>query len=266
MHAEELLKSGDLDGALNALQDKIRADASNAALRIFLFQLLCVRGDWKRAIAQLKVSAELDKSAEAMAQTYREGIICEVYREKVFAGEKEPLIFGEPQEWCAMMIEALKVGAAGNAAAAADIRARAFDAAPAVSGDIDGQPFEWIADADMRLGPMLEAVVNGRYFWMPFSAIARAVFEPPADLRDAVWTPATLTLANGGEIVALIPTRYAGTATTGSDAEKLARATSWADAGADTFVGTGQRLLATDQGDTALMDVRLLKMAGADDV
>ena len=73
-------------------------------------------------------------------------------------------------------------------------RARAFDAAPAVSGDIDGQPFEWIADADMRLGPMLEAVVNGRYFWMPFSAIARAVFEPPADLRDAVWTPGVSAL------------------------------------------------------------------------
>ena len=69
MQAEDLLKSGDLDGALVALQDLVRGDASNPELRIFLFQLLSVRGEWKRAITQLKVSAELDKLAIPMAQT-----------------------------------------------------------------------------------------------------------------------------------------------------------------------------------------------------
>lgn len=260
MQAEEHLKAGDLDGALTSLQEAIRADASNAALRVFLFQLLCVRGDWKRAIAQLKVSAELDKSATPMAQTYREGIICEVYREKVFSGEKEPLVFGEPQEWIALMIEALKAQATGNHAQAAETRARAFDMAPPVSGQIDGESFEWIADADMRLGPLLEAVVNGRYFWMPFNKIASMSFDAPADLRDAVWTPATIQLINGGEIVALIPTRYAGTAENGTPAEKLARATQWIDLGSDVYAGMGQRLLTTDLGDVALMDVRKLKL------
>ena len=260
MSAEDLLKSGDLDGALTALQDDIRADAANPALRIFLFQLLSVRGDWKRAIAQLKLSAEMDGTATHMAQTYREGIICEVYREKVFTGEKDPLIFGEPAEWIALMTEALKSNAAGKHEQAAETRARAFDMAPSCSGRINGEPFEWIADADMRLGPLLEIVVNGRYFWMPFTSIAKAKFEDPIDLRDAVWTPAEIKLANGGDIVALIPTRYAGTVAEGSDAEKLARATQWRDIGSETYAGLGQRLLTTDLGDTALMDVRLLEM------
>lgn len=260
MSAEDLLKSGDLDGALSALQESIRGDAANPALRIFLFQLLSVRGDWKRAIAQLKLSAEMNAEATAMAQTYREGIICEVYREKVFTGEKEPLIFGEPAEWIALMVEALKSNAAGNAEQAAETRARAFELAPSCSGKIDGQPFEWIADADMRLGPLLEIIVNGRYFWMPFTSIANAKFDDPTDLRDAVWTPAEIKLANGGDIVALIPTRYAGTVDRGGDAEKLARATQWVDLGADTYAGLGQRLLTTDLGDTALMDMRLLEM------
>lgn len=264
MSAEELLKSGDLDGALTALQDRVRADASNAKLRIFLFQLLCVRGEWKRAIAQLKICGEMDPEAVPMAQTYREGIICEVYREKVFAGEKDPLLFGEPQEWMALMAEALKAQAAGKHEVAATTRAKAFEAAPAVSGELNGERFEWIADADMRLGPLLEVVVNGKYFWMPFSAISTAIFEDPADLRDAVWTPCTLTLITGGEVVALIPTRYPGTTEAGDGAEKLARATNWADAGSDTYVGTGQRLLTTDQGDTGIMDVRILKMDVAD--
>lgn len=260
MRSEELLKSGDLDGALAELQDAVRGDASNAKLRIYLFQLLCVRGDWKRAVAQLKVSAELDALATPMAQTYREGIICEVYREKVFAGEKDPLLFGEPQEWMALMVEALKAQAAGHHTQAAETRERAFEAAPSVSGALNDTPFEWIADADMRLGPLLEIIVNGKYFWMPFTAIKSATFEEPADLRDTVWTPAQVTLVTGGDVVALIPTRYAGTAERGTAEQKLSRATDWEDAGSGTYVGLGQRLLTTEAGDTALMDVRTLTM------
>lgn len=265
MLAEDLLKSGDLDGTLAALQDDVRTDAANAKLRIFLFQLLCVRGDWKRAITQLKLCAEMNEVAVPMAQTYREGIVCEVYREKIFRGQKDPLVFGQPQEWTALMIEAHRAQASGNIKEAAEVRAKAFAAAPSVSGELNGEAFEWIADADMRLGPLLEVVVNGRYFWMPFDAIANMTIEPPADLRDAVWTPASLTLRNGGEIVALIPTCYAGTVENGSDAEKLARATSWTDVGFDTYQGMGQRLLTTDLGDTPLMEIRTLKM-NIDDV
>jgi type VI secretion system protein ImpE len=267
MTAEEHLKSGDLAATLDALQTQVRARASDPKLRIFLFQLLCVLGDWKRAITQLKLCGELDAMAVPMAQTYREGIICEVYREKVFSGDKEPLIFGEPQAWTALLVEALKLQAGGNTAAAAALRTQAFEAAPALGGELNGTRFDWIADADMRLGPMLEVVVNGKYFWMPFSVISLLEAEPPEDLRDTVWTPVTITLQNGGNIVALIPTRYAGTASQDKDGLKLARATDWRDLGEDTFAGLGQRLLATDAGDTALMDLRSLKMdplTGAD--
>lgn len=260
MRAEELLKSGDLDGALQELQADIRKRASDPKLRIFLFQLLCVRGDWTRAIAQLKLSAELDPSAVPMAQTYREAIICEVFREKVFAGEKAPLIFGEPQEWAALLVEATKLLAQGRPAEAASLRERTFEAAPAATGELNGLPFDWIADADMRLGPVLEIIVNGRYFWMPFTAIGSMIVEPPKDLRDCVWMPATLTLRNGGDVVALIPTRYAGTVAAGDDAARLSRSTDWRDAGADTFLGVGQRLLATDAGDTPIMELRTLSI------
>lgn len=260
MTPEEHLKSGDLAAALAALQDKIRANPADSKLRIFLFQLLCVTGDWKRAITQLKLSAEMDEEATMMAKTYREAIICEVYREKVFAGEKTPMIFGEPEEWLAHLIEAQKLTAGGHFDQAADLRGRAFDAAPATSGTVNGEAFEWIADADMRLGPVLEIIVNGRYFWLPFSQIVRIDIDAPTDLRDAVWTACTLTVASGGEVAALIPTRYAGAADQADDAARLARSTSWVDAGAETFVGVGQRVLTTDKSDVALLDVRELAL------
>jgi type VI secretion system protein ImpE len=267
MQPAELIRAGEVDGALAALQAAVRAAPADAKLRVFLFQLLCVKGDWKRAITQLKVCAELDPAAVPMAQTYREAIICEVYREKVFAGEKTPLVFGGAQEWIALMIEALRALAAGQAQGAANLRARAFDAAPEVSGDADGTGFAWIADADMRLGPLLEIIIAGKYYWMPFGAIRALRLDPPADLRDAVWMPAHLTLSNGGETVALVPTRYAGTTAEPEAALQLSRATRWADVGGETYAGLGQRLLTTDAGDIPIMDLRALTIAsgaGAD--
>jgi type VI secretion system protein ImpE len=259
MTPEDHLKSGDPAGALAALQTLVKAKPADAKLRIFLFQLLCVMGQWDRAIRQLKVCGELDPGALQMAQAYREAIICEVYREKVFAGDKAALVFGEPQEWLAWLIEAQKLLAKGEVAAAADLRARAFDAAPASTGEMDGARFDWIADADMRIGPVLEAIINGRYFWLPFAQISQITFDPPTDLRDAVWTAANIRLANEGSVVAFLPTRYPLSGQKGQPAEKLSRATSWTDAGAETFVGLGQKLLSTDQGDVALLDARVIR-------
>lgn len=265
MTPEEHLRAGNLAAALAALQDRIRGDASNPKLRIFLFQLLCVTGDWKRAVTQLKLCGEMNAAAVPMAQTYREAIICELLREKVFAGEKDPLLFGKPQEWLAKLVEAVKVLAAGNVTAAADLRSQAYEAAPVASGLLNGEPFEWVADADMRLGPVLEAIINGKYFWMPFDSIRRIDIEKPSDLRDAVWMPATITLRNGGEVVALLPTRYPGTSKDGSDAEKLSRATNWRDAGGETWLGLGQKLLTTEAGEIPLMELRSLTIAGEDE-
>ena len=42
--AELSLKNGDPVAALAQLQEQVRAKPADAALRVFLFQLLCVRG------------------------------------------------------------------------------------------------------------------------------------------------------------------------------------------------------------------------------
>ena len=255
MQAEQLIRDGDLAGALTALKDQVRKDPSSARYRVFLFQLLAVSGDWARALTQLNVAAELDAATLPMAQTYRETIQCEALRADIFAGKRAPLIFGEPQPWMAQLVEALKLDQNDPAGAAA-MRAQAFDNAPATAGSIDGAAFEWIADADQRLGPMLEAIVNGRYFWIPFARISRIEIEAPADLRDTVWTAAQFTWSNGAQTVGLIPTRYPGTDASGDDALRLARRTEWNAAGH----GLGQRMLATDSADVALMDARVITL------
>ena len=90
-----------------------------------------------------------------MVQTYREAIQCERLREEVFQGKRAPLLFGEPEAWVALLIEAMLREGQGELAAAKTLRDQAFEQAPATSGTLDGAPFEWLADADMRIGPVL---------------------------------------------------------------------------------------------------------------
>jgi type VI secretion system protein ImpE len=254
--AEQALRDGDPFTALKHLQDAVRANSADPKLRIFLFQLLSVLGQWERALTQLEVAANLDASALAMAQTYREAIRCEALRSQVFEGRKSPMVFGEPEPWLAFLIEAVLLTGRGEVEQASGLRARAFDEAPASAGTIDGRPFTWIADADMRFGPVLEAVINGRYYWVPFARLTRIAIEAPEDLRDVVWTPAHLQLENGGEAYALIPTRYNGTERSEQHDLILARTTHWQEPLEGFYCGLGQRVLATDEGETALMEVR----------
>jgi type VI secretion system protein ImpE len=264
MPAEQSLRDGDLDKALAELQDEVRKSPSNAKHRVFLFQLLSVLGQWDRALTQLNLAGELDASTLAMVQMYREALRCEALRAEVFAGERSPMVFGEPEQWMALLVEALRLGAQGQGEKAKAMREEALAAAPTTAGAVDGKPFEWIADADSRIGPMLEAVINGRYYWVPFQRLSLVGLEEPEDLRDLVWAPAQFTFANGGQVVGLIPTRYAGSEKAADGLLRLARKTEWADQGHETFAGLGQRVLSTDSEEHALLSIRKLALeAGA---
>lgn len=264
MAAEQHLREGRLSEALADLQAQVRKDPANPKYRIFLFQLLAVLGQWERALNQLQVVGEMDAASLPMVQTYREALHCELLRAKVFAGRHSPLVFGDPQPWLAWLLEALRLTATGQYAAARTLRDQAFDAAPATSGSIDEQPFAWLADADPRLGPVLEAVVNGRYYWIPFQRIRTIRLEPPVDLRDAVWMPAQFTWANGGETVGLIPARYPGSESAADSLVQLGRKTEWQDGGEETWLGLGQRMLATDSAEYSLLDIRQLDFDAAE--
>jgi type VI secretion system protein ImpE len=254
--AELSLREGRLDQALDLLQQQVRSSPSAPELRIFLFQLLAVMGQWQRALIQLRLAGELQASALAMVQLYAPALHCELLRAEVFAGRRSPLILGQPEEWLAWLVESLQAAGQGRFPDSERLRERAFETAPPCGGSINGVPFGWIADADMRLGPVCEAIIEGRYYWLPFERLSRISIEPPSDLRDAVWMPAHFEFANGGSTVGLIPTRYPGSERHPDSAIRMSRRTEWTERGKGVYFGLGQRVLATDSGDHALMDLQ----------
>ncbi len=257
--AEEKLRAGELSACLADLQTEVRRNPAEAKTRIFLAQLLMVLGEWDRALTNLNVIGEMDAGAIPMTRAYAAAIQCERLRASILKGERSPLIFGDPEGWLALVVQALAALAAGRGEQADAIRAEAFAAAPATAGSLNGLEFEWIADADSRLGPILEVLLNGAYYWVPFQRIAAIEFEQPADLRDMVWLPAQFTWANGGQAVGFIPTRYAGTETAADPALRLARKTEWTTIGSEAFAGLGQRVLATSADEVPLLEVRELR-------
>lgn len=258
--AASLVKEGKLADALARLQDQVRKEPAKPEHRVFLFQLLSVLGSWDRALTQLNVAADMDPSTLLMAEVCRPALACEVLRKQIFEGKRSPLLLGEPQEWVGWLVQALQLQAQGKSAAAAELRAKAFEAAPATPGRINDEPFEWISDADQRLGPVFEAIIEGKYYWVPMNHVREISIEPPADLRDVVWTPALFTWSNGGKKVGLIPTRYPGSESVNDDAIRLGRKTDWIDAGSDLQIGLGQRMFATDASEHPILEVRTILM------
>jgi len=256
---EDDVRQGRLEEALAGLQAAIRKAPAEPKHRVLLFQLLSVVGQWERALTQLNVVGDLDGKTLPMVQTYRAALKCEELRAQVFAGKRTPLLFGEPAQWAAMLVQSLLQAAQGQTAEARALHDQAFEQAPAAAGKIDGQPFTWIADADTRLGPVLEAIVDGKYYWIPFGNLSAITIEKPADLRDLAWIPAYLTLVNGGQVVALIPTRYPGSEASADTAIRMARKTEWTSDKDGASSGLGQRMLATDQGDYPLLEVRSIE-------
>ncbi len=250
------LKEGNLARAKAELQDQVRRAPADPKPRGALFELLCVLGEWERAVNQLEVLGGMDATLLPFVQVYGSAVSSEPFRAEVFAGRRAPLILGEPDPWIAGLTEAARMTAEGHHAEARALRERSLEDATAVPGSVDGRPFQWIGDADTRLGPVLEAIVNGKYYWLPFQRVRRLRLEKPESLVDLVWARAQVVFANAGEAPALVPVRYAGSESSTDDRIRLARATEWRDLGHETFAGIGQRLLATDDADHALLDVR----------
>lgn len=265
MDAATLVREGRFRDALAALESQVRADPADPKLRVFLFQLLAVLGDWERASGQVRVASEMDGANLLLAHAYSAAIRCELMRQDVCAGRRAPLVFGEPAPWLADLVQAVSVLARGDAVGALALRDRAFEQAPAVGGTMTigngpAQAFSWLADADARFGPVLELFVDGKYYWVPCDRIQVIAIDAPTDLRDLVWMTGSARWATGGESAVMIPARYP--LTDGEDEALLGgRRTEWNEPIAGYGVGRGQRMLTTDGGDHAIMEVRRIEFA-----
>ena len=261
--ADAALAAGDLDACKTALFDGVRANPDDPELRAFLFQYCCVTGEWERADKQLAVLGEMKPDTLDMVNDYRTAIRAEIVREAVWNGELAPPIFGEPRPWMAQMVQALRHETQGEDQAAHDLRADALESAPAEPGLVDGTRFSWLADADTRLGPIFEMILNGEYHWIAMADVARLEIKAPKDLRDLVWSVCIVTLSNGGTFPVFVPARYPGAASSGDASLMLGRRTAFRALAGEHAAGEGLRLFTMGETDLPQLQVRDLSFDAA---
>ena len=159
----------------------------------------------------------------------------------------------------ALLLESLRLVNEGHFPQAVTLREQAFEQATEGAGSINEQPFAWLADADTRLGPALEIIINGRYYWCPMTLVSALSTNKPEDLRDLVWLPAQVTWVNGGQAYGLLPVRYPGSETSADPAIQMSRKTEWREIAEGIYLGLGQRMLATDRDEYPLLQVRSIQ-------
>jgi type VI secretion system protein ImpE len=256
-HADELLKAGDIAGARAQLIEQVRANPSDEKVRMFLFQLFAITGEWEKSKSQLEVLARLSPEARMLASVYNQCLAAEAERAAIIAG-KRPAPFHHDVAWGADLAAALQAGGEGDFAGAEARRDAAFAAAPATPGTLDGEAFEWLADADARFGPCLEAIIAGNYGLMPLCALEGLEISAPVDLRDTVWAQAQFALRDGPRFAGFIPVRYPQSEASDDPQIVLGRSTEFSESDAGV-IGHGHRLLTTSEGlDVPLLNIRTI--------
>ena len=228
---EQAIREGELDKALAAVQERCAPQPAKAEQRVSLFQLLALAGEWAKALRQLNVLSDLDPKMELLAATYRQLIACEGVRGEVFEGKRAPLCLGDPPDWYARLVEALRFDGSGHHAAAKELRDQAFAAAQPSTGRIgDDTSPGW---------PMLTSAWDrsSRPSWAllldPVRAGASASRSTSSDdLRDVVWLSAERTLGDTGRGCRDSSRRATrGSKRSPDDAIRLARRTEWQQLG-----------------------------------
>ncbi len=233
MNAEALFREGRLDEAVEALGTELRDNPTNAQLRTFLFELLCFAGNHERAEKQLDVVASAGQGAAMGALLYRSALHADRIRQEMFLDGRYPQT----------------------------------EAPGAVSGTLNGKPFDSLADADPRIGARLEVFAAGEYMWLPLAHIATVRASPPKRLRDLLWIPAVVRTGPGfselelGEVMlpAMAPLSWQHP----DDRVRLGRVSEWTTLKGGGEAPAGQKLLLVDGEELPILELRELDIASA---
>ena len=254
-------KTHAIDEVLEEVKNAVRKKPDDADLRAQLFQIFALKGDWKRAVDQLKISAEMNQQAQPVALIYINAINAESERKDVLAGRAMPAVFGTPPHWLALLTQALKEESQEQAAA---LRQQALEMAPMVSGVLkthaDSEQcieFQWLCDGDGRLGPVLEFMSNGRYGWIPFEDIESVRLIKAQGLSDLLWVQTEVYMADGRSHVGLVPARYPAKVDYDSqnDALTLGYRTEWIELSENIYQGLGQKMFISDENEYGLLEI-----------
>jgi len=255
----DFIAAGDLPSALRHVKEAVRAAPADTALRQHLVRLYALEGNWEGAVGQLKTIGGLDAGTEMFVQVYSRVLRGEVTRREVHQGKRAAVIFGEPEEWVSLLLSGLQLWKQGHTSRGLELQEQARKIWPELPGSLNGEPFAAVLDGDSFLGPVIEAFVEGNYWWVPLSRIKSLTSAGPKRPLDLLWLPVQFCWSNGGIASGFIPARYFGSESAVDPDFKLSRKTAWHEIAPEVYQGQGQRMWLTDRSEMPVLEFRNLE-------
>lgn len=125
-------------------------------------------------------------------------------------------------------------------------RQAALSGAPPSRGCHGETTFEWITDGDERLGPVIEIILGGVYYWIPFDMVESLEIPTPKKAMELVWAPVDLKLSGHSARVAYMSSRYIPMPDECSDALLVGAETYWKELPGGAWRGCGRRAWIVD--------------------
>lgn len=260
MTPAEHFQAGQLDDAIAAANQAVKASPTDVAARSFLCELLCFAGELERADKLLDVIGTQDPDAMMGVSEFRQLIRGELARREVFAQGRSPEFVRDPtpaQRASLEVLLAMRNGDSETAIAKLDVIETELGT---VTGTHDGEPFDELRDLDEVIAGSLEVLTStGEYHWVSFSDIASLSFTPPSHARDLLWRRAEISVRGGLDGVVHVPVLYIGAHEESDDQLRLGRGTDWRNEETDPVRGVGQRMLLVGEEDVAVMSLGTLE-------
>lgn len=256
---DDHLRQGDLDGAKAALIEAVRGDQANVRHRLALAEVLLVAGDYERADVHLNAAQNLDTSFGIAVALTRQLIRAATWRNETFTAGRPPELVTERTPGVDTALAALLADRDGTAISGES--GAVDETLGAISGTVDDKPFTGWCDADDRTAGILEILTStGNYVWVSLTQVRSIRLNPVERLRDTIWRPAEVEIANGPNGVVYLPVVYHAAAAEQTPLHQLGRATDWVEGALVRGVGLRTWLI----GDEALTpaDFTQLVVAG----
>jgi type VI secretion system protein ImpE len=261
--AEELLEANELSAAIMALTQDVKKQPADTRLRTFLFELLCFAGEYERADRQLDVIGHQNESAGIGVEVYRQLLKADKARQRWFSDGLRPTFLLEAPSWIQYQVEAGNRSRAQQTEEAKALLQQATSKCSKLHGIVNGKPFADFRDSDDRLGPVLEVYLRENYVWLPCEQIKKITIPQPKQLRDLLWTPATIESGDGPSGEVYLPVLYVGSHGADNDQLRLGRITDWRGLGDGLAGGVGQKTFLVDDNELSLLEIREIEFQRA---
>ena len=255
---KEYLSAGQLQEAIEHLQQSLRQSPGASDQRACLVELLCIADDLERADGVLQHLAQHHQDWLAGAANLRQLLRAQQARLALREGKLADDVVATPGESLEALLTLnlhLSRGETDKAREAATILENIRVGDVFQVGDSQGE----IRDCDDSLNGYVEGLgTDGYYYLWQWNEIDALRFQKPSSPIELIWRRALIELADGRQGEAFLPLTYAASAT---DSQKLGHETDWVEHAPRLVTGLGLKMFLVGDAAVSLESIQDVERA-----